>query len=225
MKTNVCIKRLSNCFSPSSRFEKLRATKAFLEMFPETKPKRKGLEQFDEKTLCPWHNVTEMVHAGTISDEQLDDFMEQAGIPLLASPPAGFLEIQVPERATSGAAGFDLQAAIDDSMAIMPGKSATVSTGLAVKLPDNIELQVRPRSGLAAKKCVTVLNSPGTVDSDYTGEIKAILINHSTDIFVINRGDRIAQAVFNEVVLPEFTEVDELEKTDRGSKGFGSTGR
>ena len=136
-----------------------------------------------------------------------------------------------PEYATSGSSGFDLRANLPDipTMTIPSGEVKVVPTGLFFDIPDNFEIQVRPRSGLAAKNAVTVLNTPGTVDADYTGEIKVIMINHGKGDFVINHGDRIAQAVLVPVVSKNFVNlknVSELNKdTERGSGGFGSTGR
>ncbi len=139
-----------------------------------------------------------------------------------------------PEFQTDGAAGFDFRANLpSEGEVIIIGPSgsgnnvAMVPTGLFFELPESIELQVRPRSGLAAKKSITVLNSPGTVDSDYRGEVKVILINHGTEEFVISNGDRIAQGVLSAVSNGQFVrldKVDELNETERGSGGFGSTG-
>jgi len=133
---------------------------------------------------------------------------------------------QDPDWETSGAAGFDLRASEHGS--IKPNEYKVVPTGLFFDLPENFEIQVRPRSGLAAKKGVTVLNSPGTIDSDYTGEIKVILINHGNKIFDIAKGDRIAQAVISTVTaknIIKLNKVSKIEKdTERGAGGFGSTG-
>lgn len=128
----------------------------------------------------------------------------------------------IPQYQSVEAAGFDLHA-IENGV-VESRKTALVKTGLAVALPAGYELQVRPRSGLALKHGITVLNSPGTVDSDYRGELMVILINHSDNDFVINAGDRIAQAVLKEVVQATFEEVEELGASERGEKGFGSTG-
>jgi dUTP pyrophosphatase len=224
--TQVAIKRLDHCFNPTPRYKKIDSILAYLNMFPEHLVKGRGLSQFDEVAKPHYKpGLRDSIMNGTITDAEIEQFMEEADLPELVGRKYVFSEIQVPKRATSGAAGFDLQAAIDTIMEIPAGTSALVPTGLCVKLPDNLELQVRPRSGLAAKSCITVLNSPGTVDSDYTGEIKVILINHSKEAFTIKRGDRIAQAVFNEVALPTLVEVEDLEKTERGESGFGSTGK
>lgn len=133
---------------------------------------------------------------------------------------------QDPEYATEGSAGFDLRA--NEELVIEPGDYTMVSTGLFFELPPNLELQVRPRSGLAAKHGVTVLNTPGTVDSDYCGEVKVILINHGKSNFKIEIGDRIAQAVIATVTaksMVKLNKVDQLnDDTERGTGGFGSTG-
>ena len=132
-----------------------------------------------------------------------------------------------PEYATIGSAGFDFRANLDNSITLVPGKIILVPTGLYFELPDNLELQVRPRSGLAAKYGITVLNSPGTVDSDYRGEVKVILINHGNESFVIENGERIAQGVIANVVgkmMINFDKSDSLNDSDRGEGGFGSTG-
>ena len=133
-----------------------------------------------------------------------------------------------PEYATSGSSGFDLRANLETPLEIPSGSVAVVPTGLFFELPENFEIQVRPRSGLAAKNGVTVLNTPGTVDSDYRGEIKVILINHGKETFTIQNGDRIAQAVIASVInnkIFNFNQVQEVsDDTKRSSGGFGSTG-
>lgn len=131
----------------------------------------------------------------------------------------------VPKHATEGSAGFDLSALLEQTVTIEPGESAIIPTGIAVQLPVGYELQVRPRSGLAAKNQVTVLNTPGTIDSDYTGELKVILINHGKFKFMVSSGDRIAQGVVARYEKIEFNEVDDLQATERGAGGFGSTGK
>ena len=128
------------------------------------------------------------------------------------------------QRATSGSAGFDLVAAIDNDLKVESGKSELIPCGFSLQMPQGIEAQVRPRSGLALKNCVTVLNSPGTIDADYRGEICVILINHGTTDFIISRGMRIAQIVFAKLPEIELEKSDELNKTERGAGGFGSTG-
>ena len=130
----------------------------------------------------------------------------------------------VPEYKTAGAAGADICALLSEPITIASGKTAIVQTGLFFEIPEGYEVQVRPRSGLAAKNSVTVLNSPGTIDSDYRGEIKVILINLGEKDFVINSGDRIAQIVINPVTQATFQITDELSSTERGTGGFGSTG-
>tara|TARA_B100000427_G_scaffold291438_1_gene268249 strand:+ start:71 stop:508 length:438 start_codon:yes stop_codon:yes gene_type:complete len=130
----------------------------------------------------------------------------------------------IPEYKTKGASGMDLTANIKEPFFIEPGKSDIVPTGISLSIPIGYEVQIRPRSGLAAKKKVSVLNTPGTIDSDYRGEIKVILINFGKEKFKINPKDRIAQMVLCPVVKIEFEEVNELEDTKRGGGGFGSTG-
>ena len=130
--------------------------------------------------------------------------------------------LDLPAYATEGAAGMDVLAAEDVSLA--PGGRHAVATGLAVAIPPGFEIQVRPRSGLALKHGVTVPNTPGTIDSDYRGELKVIVINHGTQDFAIRRGDRIAQLVLAPVTRASWLEVDSLDETARGEGGFGSTG-
>lgn len=130
--------------------------------------------------------------------------------------------LPLPEYATSGAAGMDVVSA--EALILRPGARHAVATGFAVAIPPGYEMQVRPRSGLALKHGITVANAPGTVDSDYRGEVKVILINLSNDNFTIQRGDRIAQLVVSPVTWARWQEVDELEDTARGTGGFGSTG-
>ena len=128
------------------------------------------------------------------------------------------------EKATKGSAGFDLLASINSPLEIKAGESLLVPCGFSLQMPNNFEAQVRPRSGLALKNSITVLNTPGTIDSDYRGEICVILINHGQISFKIKRGMRIAQIVFKENPEVNLVEVDELNDTKRGSGGFGSTG-
>jgi dUTP pyrophosphatase len=133
-------------------------------------------------------------------------------------------DLPLPAYATEHAAGMDLLAALDAPLTLAPGEHALVPTGLAIALPPGFEAQVRPRSGLAAKNGVTVLNAPGTIDADYRGEIKAILINHGSAPFTIERGMRIAQMVIARYETVALNEVSELGETVRGAGGFGSTG-
>lgn len=135
--------------------------------------------------------------------------------------------LDLPAYQTADAAGLDLRAAVPDDapLVLAPGKYAMVPTGLAIALPSGFEAQVRPRSGLAAKHGVTALNSPGTIDADYRGEISVILINHGEAPFTIRRGERIAQMVIAPVVQAQLVRSDSLSATDRGTGGFGSTGR
>lgn len=132
--------------------------------------------------------------------------------------------ISLPKYQTDGSSGLDLTANIEQKIFIKPGKSVIIPTGLAVSIPKNYEVQIRPRSGLAAKNQISVLNSPGTIDADYRGELKVILINLGEKEFKIEKGLRIAQMVLCPVVKAVLKEVNELEDTKRGSGGFGSTG-
>ncbi len=132
-------------------------------------------------------------------------------------------DLELPNYATAGAAGLDLRAA--ESLTLKASARALVTTGIAIALPLNFEAQVRPRSGLAVKHGVTVLNSPGTIDCDYRGEIKVPLINHGAEDFIITRGDRIAQMVIAPVVKVQLHEVNTLDETLRGAGGFGSSGK
>ena len=133
--------------------------------------------------------------------------------------------IKIPAYKTSGASGMDLVAYIKKKIIINPGKTAMVPTGISVAIPKNYEIQIRPRSGLAAKNSISVLNTPGTIDSDYRGEIKIILINLSQKSFIVKSGDRIAQMILCPVVKGKLKEVKNLPNTVRGSGGFGSTGK
>ena len=133
--------------------------------------------------------------------------------------------IKLPTYKTSGASGLDLIASVKNKLNIKPGASTIVPTGMSIAIPKNYEVQIRPRSGLAAKNCITVLNTPGTIDSDYRGEIKIILINLGKKSFVVKPGDRIAQMVLCPVVKANLREVKNLPNTVRGKGGFGSTGK
>lgn len=133
-------------------------------------------------------------------------------------------DLPLPSYQTADAAGMDLTAAVEADVVMQPGGRALVPTGLIFELPPGTEAQVRPRSGLAAKFGVTVLNSPGTIDADYRGEVKVILINHGAEPFRITRGDRIAQLVIAPVTAVRFERVEALNETERGQGGFGSTG-
>jgi dUTP pyrophosphatase len=132
--------------------------------------------------------------------------------------------ISLPKYETEGSSGMDLTANVNKVIEIQPGKSEIIPTGLALSIPKNYEIQIRPRSGLAAKNQISVLNTPGTIDEDYRGEIKVILINLGEKKFKIEKGLRIAQMVLCPVIKAELEEVDELDETKRGSGGFGSTG-
>ena len=133
--------------------------------------------------------------------------------------------LALPAYETKGAAGMDLRAAVTEPLTLAPGARAAVPTGLAFAVPQGFEAQIRPRSGLAFKHGITCLNTPGTIDSDYRGEVKVILINLGQEPFVIERGDRIAQIIIAPVVQAELLEVETLDVTLRGLGGFGSTGR
>ena len=132
--------------------------------------------------------------------------------------------VSLPKYETEGSSGMDLAANINEKIEIKPGTTVIVPTGLSVSIPKNFEIQIRPRSGLAAKNQISVLNTPGTIDADYRGELKVILINLGTKNFLIENGARIAQMVICPVVKAELKEVKILEDTKRGSGGFGSTG-
>ncbi len=131
---------------------------------------------------------------------------------------------RLPEYETSGSAGMDLKADISEPMVLKHGDVQVIPTGLSVAIPEGFEIQIRSRSGLAAKKRVFCLNSPGTIDADYRGNIGVILANFGNDNFIVNPGDRIAQAVLNKIERIEWKEVTSLDSTDRGDGGFGSTG-
>ena len=134
-------------------------------------------------------------------------------------------EVITPKYKTNGSSGVDLSAFLEKKVVIKPNSSELIPTGLRVAIPEELEIQIRPRSGLAAKESIGVLNSPGTIDSDYRGELKIILFNHGKEDFIINNGDRIAQMVLVPIVKMEFEEVDSLPNTVRGQGGFGSTGK
>ena len=133
--------------------------------------------------------------------------------------------VQLPSYKTNGASGMDLMAFIENPIELKPGKSCLVPTGLSVAFPEEYEIQIRPRSGLAAKNNITVLNTPWTIDSDYRGELKIILFNHGNENFLINNSDRIAQMILTPIIKMELQETDELPDTVRGEGGFGSTGK
>jgi dUTP pyrophosphatase len=141
-------------------------------------------------------------------------------IPIAALRPG----VALPEYQSAGAAGMDVQAAIDETIELLPGAVRLVPCGFAMAIPAGYEVQVRPRSGLAAKHGVTVLNSPGTIDSDYRGEVKVILINHGPDVFLVTPGMRVAQLVVARVAHASWDVVDSLSETNRGAGGFGHTG-
>ena len=133
--------------------------------------------------------------------------------------------VKLPKYETSGASGVDLTAFIERAIDLKPKESFLIPTGLSVAFSEDFEIQIRPRSGLAAKNNISVLNTPGTIDSDYRGEIKVIIYNHGSENFLINNGDRIAQMILTPVLKMEFEEVNNLPKSIRGKGGFGSTGK
>ena len=133
--------------------------------------------------------------------------------------------VQLPSYKTNGASGMDLMAFIKKPINLEPGKSCLVPTGLSLAFPEEYEIQIRPRSGLAAKNNITVLNTPGTIDSDYRGELKIILFNHGNENFLINNNDRVAQMILTPIIKMELHETEELPETVRGEGGFGSTGK
>lgn len=133
-------------------------------------------------------------------------------------------DLDLPSYETEDAAGMDLRAAVSEDVKIAPGERALVPTGLAIALPSGYEAQIRPRSGLALKQGISLVNSPGTIDADYRGEIGVIVINHGTEAFTVSRGLRIAQMVVAPVIQAAWTEVSDLSDTARGAGGFGSTG-
>ena len=134
-------------------------------------------------------------------------------------------KVKLPVYKTDGASGMDLMAFIDNSISLKPKTSTLVPTGLSVAFSKNYEIQIRPRSGLAARDNISVLNTPGTIDSDYRGEIKVIIFNHGNNDFIINNGDRIAQMILTPVEKMELEETNDLPETLRGEGGFGSTGK
>lgn len=136
-----------------------------------------------------------------------------------------FNDIPLPHYATEGSAGMDIRAAVENNIILKAGKIILVPTNLSVEIPSGYEIQVRPRSGLAAKNGIGILNSPGTIDSDYRGEIKIILFNFGEEDFIINRGDRIAQLILNKVYRANISESKNLSETERGEGGFGHTGK
>jgi len=133
-------------------------------------------------------------------------------------------DVLTPKYETSGSSGMDIAAYIEEDIIINPGDKALIPSGFSLSIPKGYEVQIRPRSGLAAKKSITVLNTPGTIDADYRGELKIILINHSKEKFSVKKGERIAQMVVCPVVRVQLEEVQELPITNRGASGFGSTG-
>ena len=134
-------------------------------------------------------------------------------------------KVKIPQYKTSGSSGMDLMAFVKNSIKIEPNTLELVPTGLSVAIPEDLEIQIRPRSGLAAKSNIGILNTPGTIDSDYRGELKIILFNHGNKDFIVNNNDRVAQMVLMPILKMELEEVDQLPESIRGSGGFGSTGK
>mgnify|MGYP001220724670 CR=1 FL=1 len=134
-------------------------------------------------------------------------------------------KVEIPKYKTDGSSGVDLMAFIQKPIILKPKESALIPTGLSIAIPDDCEVQIRPRSGLALKNSISLLNTPGTIDSDYRGEIKIIIFNHGDKVFKINNRDRIAQMILMPVLKFDFEQVDELSNTLRGTGGFGSTGK
>ncbi len=134
-------------------------------------------------------------------------------------------KVKLPSYKTEGSSGMDLIAFVDKPIEIKPNNSALIPTGLSIAIPQDYEVQIRPRSGLAAKSNISVLNTPGTIDSDYRGELKIILFNHGNKEFIVKNNERIAQMVLTPILKVDFEEVDSLPNTIRGSGGFGSTGK
>lgn len=133
-------------------------------------------------------------------------------------------DLPLPQYMSEAAAGVDLYAAITEDVTITPGKWALIPTGIAISMPSDCEAQIRPRSGLALRHGITLLNSPGTIDADYRGEIQLIVINLGDKEYILKRGERIAQMVFTRILQPQFIEVEDLDETQRGTGGFGHTG-
>ncbi|MBI1300020.1 MAG: dUTP diphosphatase [Alphaproteobacteria bacterium] len=158
--------------------------------------------------------------------DQLNKIVNEDDIQVALKPLEHAVGLQLPTYATKQSAGMDLTAALEEDLEIGPGERALIPTGLAIALPKGFEAQVRPRSGLAINHGVTVLNAPGTIDADYRGEIKVILINHGQEPFTVKRGMRIAQMVVDRYTHVDWTTVEELEENiERGEGGFGSTGQ
>ena len=134
-------------------------------------------------------------------------------------------EAKLPSYKTKGSSGMDLMALVDDKIIVKPNSSELISTGLSIAIPEDLEIQIRPSSGLAVKSSIGVLNAPGTIDSDYRGELKIILFNHGNKDFIVNNNDRVAQMILTPIIKMELEEVDKLPETIRGLGGFGSTGK
>lgn len=183
--------------------------------------RRKLLDAFDSNSNYTLENFNKEFDGNMSMSNNNDDFKISLSFKNESTNPD-------PEYATAGSSGFDLRANLETSISLPRGQTAIIPTGLFFEIPDNFEIQVRPRSGLAAKNGVTVLNTPGTIDADYRGEIKIILINLGNDAFEINHGDRIAQGIMAAVTAKNYVNLIKvnniLENTERGTGGFGSTG-
>jgi len=150
---------------------------------------------------------------------------EPASVRIAIERGPGAEDLPLPSRATEGSSGYDLRAAIGRDVTIAPGERVLIPTGFSIAVPNGYEAQIRPRSGLALEHGIVLPNAPGTIDADYRGELKVIVMNAGADAFVVRRGDRIAQMVIAPVIRAEWDEVSALESTERGSGGFGHTGR
>jgi dUTP pyrophosphatase len=185
------------------------------------------LEAISERLLTYVFGFVKLLSSPLDSGAESPHPETMSNITVQVRPLPHFEGLQLPAYETSGSAGMDVRAAVPEAepMVLKPGERAMVPTGLSVAIPEGFEIQVRPRSGLAAKHGLTCLNTPGTIDSDYRGEIKVILINLGAEAFAIQRGERIAQLVLAPVTRLAWREVDALDETARGAGGFGSTGR
>ena len=191
-------------------------------MFDEAKIKERMLEVLDDNNPYSQEDFDKEFNSGTMSISPMEQYKIQFKFANKSTNPD-------PEYATVGSSGFDLRANLEEPMIIESEQVLIVPTGLFFEIPDNFEIQIRPRSGLAAKNGVTVLNTPGTIDADYRGEIKIILINLGKDAFIINHGDRIAQAVASTVTAKNIINLSKVSdistNTERADGGFGSTGK
>ncbi len=160
-----------------------------------------------------------------MNDSDATNTTTSSRAPTIRIARVGAVEVELPAYQTNGSAGLDLRAAVSEPMTLAVGARRLVPTGLRMAIPSGFEAQIRPRSGLALKHGITVLNSPGTIDSDYRGEVQVLLVNLGDEAFLVNRGERIAQLVVSPVAQATLEIVDSLDETDRGAGGYGSTGR